>query len=138
MTQMNYLNKALDLFNTAIVSPIYFVMFTTFTILASAILFQVSRLTKKSFQVAYRDFDKTIILVWHVQTSNYHRTARSAPETRPPIHSFSITKLREGNPVVIHTLLILILPQKSLGGRVASSHHFQGIRADNLSTHRPN
>ena len=42
--QMNYLNKALDLFNTAIVSPIYYVMFTTFTITASVILFQVSML----------------------------------------------------------------------------------------------
>ena len=41
VTQMNYLNKALDLFNTAIVSPIYYVMFTTFTITASIILFQV-------------------------------------------------------------------------------------------------
>lgn len=41
---MNYLNKALDLFNTAIVSPIYYVMFTTFTITASVILFQVSLL----------------------------------------------------------------------------------------------
>lgn len=41
VTQMNYLNKALDLFNTAIVSPIYYVMFTTFTITASVILFQV-------------------------------------------------------------------------------------------------
>ena len=40
MTQMNYLNKALDLFNTAIVSPVYYVMFTVLTILASIILFQ--------------------------------------------------------------------------------------------------
>lgn len=38
-TQMNYLNKALDTFNTAIVSPIYYVIFTTATIVASAILF---------------------------------------------------------------------------------------------------
>ncbi len=42
VTQMNYLNKALDLFNTAIVSPIYYVMFTVFTISASVILFQVT------------------------------------------------------------------------------------------------
>lgn len=42
LTQMNYLNKALDLFNTAVVSPIYYVMFTTLTIVASAIMFQVS------------------------------------------------------------------------------------------------
>ena len=42
ITQMNYLNKALDLFNTAIVSPIYYVMFTTLTVTANVILFQVS------------------------------------------------------------------------------------------------
>eukprot|EP00051_Salpingoeca_urceolata_P001374 m.40489 g.40489 ORF g.40489 m.40489 type:complete len:403 (+) comp11370_c0_seq2:738-1946(+) len=39
VVQMNYLNKALDTFNTALVSPIYYVLFTTFTIIASAILF---------------------------------------------------------------------------------------------------
>ena len=37
--QMNYLNKSLDLFNTSLVTPIYYVMFTTLTIAASAILF---------------------------------------------------------------------------------------------------
>lgn len=40
MVQMNYLNKALDVFNTSIVTPIYYVMFTTFTIIASAILYK--------------------------------------------------------------------------------------------------
>ncbi|XP_071714623.1 probable magnesium transporter NIPA6 [Rutidosis leptorrhynchoides] len=38
--QLNYLNKALDTFNTAVVSPIYYAMFTSFTILASAIMFK--------------------------------------------------------------------------------------------------
>lgn len=36
--QMNYLNKALDLFNTAVVTPIYYVMFTTATCAASMIM----------------------------------------------------------------------------------------------------
>ena len=40
VTQMNYLNKALDIFNTSLVTPIYYVMFTTLTIIASAILFR--------------------------------------------------------------------------------------------------
>eukprot|EP00730_Choanoeca_flexa_P015318 TRINITY_DN7011_c0_g1_i4.p1 TRINITY_DN7011_c0_g1~~TRINITY_DN7011_c0_g1_i4.p1 ORF type:complete len:401 (+),score=107.39 TRINITY_DN7011_c0_g1_i4:155-1357(+) len=40
MTQMNYLNMALDTFNTARVTPIYYVIFTTATIAASAILFR--------------------------------------------------------------------------------------------------
>ncbi|KAL8128595.1 hypothetical protein V2J09_017750 [Rumex salicifolius] len=35
-----YLNKALDLFNTAVVSPVYYVMFTSLTILASMIMFK--------------------------------------------------------------------------------------------------
>ncbi|XP_051133797.1 probable magnesium transporter NIPA6 [Andrographis paniculata] len=40
VTQLNYLNKALDTFDAAIVSPIYYVMFTTLTIVASAIMFK--------------------------------------------------------------------------------------------------
>lgn len=38
--QINYLNKALDTFNTAVVSPVYYVMFTSLTILASMIMFK--------------------------------------------------------------------------------------------------
>jgi magnesium transporter len=38
--QMNYLNKALDLFNTSVVTPVYYVIFTSLVILASAILFK--------------------------------------------------------------------------------------------------
>nr|GMD76131.1 probable magnesium transporter NIPA6 [Ipomoea batatas]GMD82058.1 probable magnesium transporter NIPA6 [Ipomoea batatas] len=38
--QLNYLNKALDTFNTAVVSPIYYAMFTSLTIVASAIMFK--------------------------------------------------------------------------------------------------
>ncbi|KAK4774500.1 hypothetical protein SAY86_009435 [Trapa natans] len=40
VTQLNYLNKALDTFNAAIVSPVYYVMFTTLTIIASVIMFK--------------------------------------------------------------------------------------------------
>lgn len=40
VTQIQYLNRSLDMFNTAIVSPIYYVMFTSFTIIASVIMFQ--------------------------------------------------------------------------------------------------
>ncbi|KAI8840278.1 magnesium transporter NIPA-domain-containing protein [Chytridium lagenaria] len=36
--QINYLNKALNIFSTAIVTPIYYVFFTTATLLCSAIL----------------------------------------------------------------------------------------------------
>ncbi|XP_016016693.2 magnesium transporter NIPA3 isoform X3 [Rousettus aegyptiacus] len=39
-TQINYLNKALDTFNTSLVSPIYYVFFTSMVVTCSAILFQ--------------------------------------------------------------------------------------------------
>ncbi|XP_057420373.1 probable magnesium transporter NIPA6 isoform X2 [Lotus japonicus] len=38
--QLNYLNMALDNFNAAVVSPIYYALFTAFTILASLIMFK--------------------------------------------------------------------------------------------------
>uniref|UniRef100_H3C1R9 Zgc:101583 n=1 Tax=Tetraodon nigroviridis TaxID=99883 RepID=H3C1R9_TETNG len=38
--QINYLNKALDIFNTSIVTPIYYVFFTTSVMTCSAILFK--------------------------------------------------------------------------------------------------
>ena len=37
--QITYLNKALDTFNTNVVNPIHYVFFTSFVIMASAILF---------------------------------------------------------------------------------------------------
>lgn len=40
LMQIIFLNKALDTFNTAVISPVYYVMFTTFTILASMIMFK--------------------------------------------------------------------------------------------------
>ncbi|CAI9563970.1 unnamed protein product [Staurois parvus] len=39
-TQINYLNKALDIFNTSIVTPIYYVFFTTMVVTCSVILFK--------------------------------------------------------------------------------------------------
>ncbi|GAB0188423.1 magnesium transporter NIPA3 [Grus japonensis] len=39
-TQINYLNKALDMFNTSLVTPIYYVCFTTTVVTCSVILFK--------------------------------------------------------------------------------------------------
>ncbi|KAG9148699.1 hypothetical protein Leryth_013390 [Lithospermum erythrorhizon] len=40
LTQINYLNKALDTFNSSVVAPVYYAMFTTLTIVASVIMFK--------------------------------------------------------------------------------------------------
>ncbi|KAG7098209.1 hypothetical protein E1B28_000177 [Marasmius oreades] len=40
VTEVFYLNKALALFNTAMVTPTYYVIFTTFTLITTIILFQ--------------------------------------------------------------------------------------------------
>uniref|UniRef100_A0A8C5RMI1 Magnesium transporter NIPA2 n=1 Tax=Laticauda laticaudata TaxID=8630 RepID=A0A8C5RMI1_LATLA len=39
-TQINYLNKSLDVFNTSLVTPIYYVSFTTTVVICSVILFK--------------------------------------------------------------------------------------------------
>ncbi|KAL8166453.1 hypothetical protein V2J09_007952 [Rumex salicifolius] len=75
--QLNYLNmfmlnyfvtdaftchQALDTFNTAVVSPIYYALFTTFTILASAIMFK-----DYSGQNLYTPLSPKVS--WHLQNS---------------------------------------------------------------------
>lgn len=40
LIQLNYLNKALDIFNTSVVTPIYYVFFTSSVMVASLILFK--------------------------------------------------------------------------------------------------
>jgi len=46
VTQMNYLNRALDVFNAAVVTPVYYVGFTTCTLVSSSIIFEdYARLT---------------------------------------------------------------------------------------------
>jgi hypothetical protein len=39
-TQVNFLNRALDIFNTSLVFPIYYVIFTTVVVISSIILFK--------------------------------------------------------------------------------------------------
>ncbi|XP_073357404.1 probable magnesium transporter NIPA2 isoform X3 [Aegilops tauschii subsp. strangulata] len=46
LVQLNYLNKALDSFNTAVVSPVYYVMFTILTILANMIMYKLDMFLK--------------------------------------------------------------------------------------------
>lgn len=48
--QINYLNKSLDIFNTAIVTTVYYVLFTLFVMIASALLF------KELLSVSFQDF----------------------------------------------------------------------------------
>lgn len=57
--QMNYLNKALDTFNTSVVTPVYYVMFTSLVITASTILFKEwehLQLNVRGFVIVVRNF----------------------------------------------------------------------------------
>ncbi|PVV01820.1 hypothetical protein BB560_003749 [Smittium megazygosporum] len=47
--QLGYFNKALELFNTNVVTPIYYVLFTTLTIVATTILFKGFSGTPEAF-----------------------------------------------------------------------------------------
>jgi hypothetical protein len=85
LTQMNYLNKALDLFNTAIVSPIYYVMFTLLTIVASVIMFQVGAAQcahRYSYQAVVHAGPVTIVasvIMFQVGAAHSHTSCYDSP-----------------------------------------------------------
>ena len=59
VVQINYLNKSLDVFNTAIVTTVYYVLFSLFVMIASALLF------KELMNVGFQDFvGKYIIIIY--------------------------------------------------------------------------
>ncbi|KAH6583892.1 hypothetical protein BASA61_007802 [Batrachochytrium salamandrivorans] len=67
MTQINYFNKALDLFSTNRVTPIYYVFFTTATIVASIILSEgVKRSTPVEMMSVLAGFSTIFIGVFMV------------------------------------------------------------------------
>ncbi|KAL1491412.1 hypothetical protein ABEB36_012013 [Hypothenemus hampei] len=63
--QINYLNKSLDIFDTSIVTPVYYVMFTTMVIIVSAILFKEwSNMNVTSILGALCGFGITIVAIF--------------------------------------------------------------------------
>ncbi|KAG2003516.1 DUF803 domain membrane protein [Coprinopsis cinerea AmutBmut pab1-1] len=79
--QMNYFNKALDTFSTNVVNPMYYVGFSSATILASLILFQGLYNTSTSTGVSL--VTGFVITFLGVHLLNYSR----APEPQHPDHS---------------------------------------------------
>ncbi|PVU88863.1 hypothetical protein BB561_005664 [Smittium simulii] len=67
--QLNYFNKALEIFNTNIVTPTYYVLFTTLTIVATTILFQGFSGTVESFVFILSGFFILFIGVYLLNTS---------------------------------------------------------------------
>lgn len=69
LVQMNYLNKALDLFNTNIVTPVYYVFFTTLVLIASAILFKEwQNLTLRDMSGCVSGFLIVIVAIFFLTT----------------------------------------------------------------------
>ncbi|XP_020173733.1 probable magnesium transporter NIPA2 isoform X4 [Aegilops tauschii subsp. strangulata] len=88
LVQLNYLNKALDSFNTAVVSPVYYVMFTILTILANMIMYK-DWVSQSATQIATQLCGFVTIvagtfLLHKTNTSSTDRHAESAPTPPPP------------------------------------------------------
>ncbi|XP_064404954.1 magnesium transporter NIPA2-like [Halichondria panicea] len=100
--QLSYLNMALDTFNTALVTPIYYVMFTTLSITSSGILYK--EWTKLSIANVAGDlcgFATTIcgVFLLHMfkdvnvtfsdllSSSNKTKTSSNEPELQPSLNS---------------------------------------------------
>lgn len=88
LVQLNYLNKALDSFNTAVVSPVYYVMFTILTILANMIMYK-DWVSQSATQIATQLCGFVTIvagtfLLHKTNTSSTDRHAEIAPTPPPP------------------------------------------------------
>jgi len=112
MTQMNYFNKALDLFSTNVVNPLYYVGFTSCTIVASLILFQGFYNTSVSNSVSL--IAGFVVIFIGVHLLNYsHKTGDDMPPASgqhlPMEHGFTN-------------------PRMSLGGRLSMDSSWSGER----------
>eukprot|EP00842_Homolaphlyctis_polyrhiza_P006082 jgi/Hompol1/6475/HPOL_002666-RA len=110
MTQINYFNKALDLFSTNRVTPIYYVFFTTATIVASIILSEgVKRSTPIEMISVLAGFSTIFIGVFMVNSAK--SSAASFLDKNPNSHS--------RNSISLAPRLSASLPHKS----AISEHH---------------
>lgn len=78
VTEINYLNKALNLFNTAMVTPVYYVIFTSATLVASVILFQGFSASGSSIMTVVMGFFVICAGVVLLQTSKRHDASVAA------------------------------------------------------------
>ncbi|RKP03813.1 hypothetical protein CXG81DRAFT_8989 [Caulochytrium protostelioides] len=107
VTQMNYFNKALDLFSTNRVTPIYYVFFTSATVLASVILFQGFNETS-TVDVASLFAGFIIIFIGVFQLNNKKETHESSGYALEKLagsasHRPSIAHTRRGTEEIIMT-----------------------------------
>ncbi|KAF2115301.1 magnesium transporter NIPA-domain-containing protein [Lophiotrema nucula] len=78
LTEIIYLNKALNLFNAALVTPTYYVFFTSATIVTSAILFQGFKGTASTISTVIMGFLQICAGVVLLQLS---KSAKDVPDT---------------------------------------------------------
>ncbi|KAK6351333.1 hypothetical protein TWF718_004497 [Orbilia javanica] len=78
LTEIYYLNKALNLFNAALVTPTYYVIFTSATIVTSAVLFQGFKGTGYSIATVVMGFLEICAGVVLLQLS---KSAKEVPDT---------------------------------------------------------
>lgn len=72
--QMNYLNKSLDVFDASLVTPIYYVMFTSLVLLGSAILFEEWKHIE--FEDYVGSFSGFIIVVTGISLINFFKDTK--------------------------------------------------------------
>ncbi|KAM9103162.1 magnesium transporter NIPA4 isoform 1-T1 [Megaptera novaeangliae] len=106
-TQVNFLNKALDIFNTSLVFPIYYVFFTSLVVTSSIVLFKewysmsavdiagtlsgfVTIILGVFMLHAFKDLD-----ISHTSLPHMHKTPTPAPAPEP-----SIIRLEDKNVLV--------------------------------------
>ncbi|KAI0220600.1 hypothetical protein L0F63_005772 [Massospora cicadina] len=106
ITQINYLNKALNAFVTAEVTPVYYVVFTTATLVSSAILYQGFKASPVAIVTLVFAFFIICSGVVILQTSRMYEALKSAEGTTgPPNEKQSDPAVQESEVVPEATVL---------------------------------
>uniref|UniRef100_A0AAV2J8A3 Magnesium transporter n=1 Tax=Knipowitschia caucasica TaxID=637954 RepID=A0AAV2J8A3_KNICA len=106
LAQVNYLNKSLDVFNTQMVYPIYYVLFTSVVLCTSIILFQEwSSMSPVNVATTVGAF---MVIVVGVSLLNLFRDntmtlKQLLAQTAPPL-ALDLSQSAAGNPIVVPTL----------------------------------
>ncbi|KAI9791374.1 MAG: hypothetical protein M1816_003941 [Peltula sp. TS41687] len=129
LTQMNYFNKALSQFSTTLVNPLYYVMFTTSTLVASFILFKGFNTTDAVNTISL--LCGFLIIFTGVYLLNL---SRSDPDGRRMMHGGGGGSISEGIPT--DTIASIQTRRSMQAGRTRSFDHSHRMSSGSISYSR--
>ncbi|KAF9280598.1 hypothetical protein BGZ68_007124 [Mortierella alpina] len=121
LTEINYLNKSLNLFNTAVVTPVYYVFFTSATLVASVILFQGFKASATSIMTVVMGFFVICAGVVLLQTSKSAALSEAMKKSKSTLSIRSDDEDDEKDELDLGPMGLRVVPFDSIRQMVRAS-----------------